>query len=146
MTKKSFFQKQSFGYAALASKRDWIIILAIVAGFLALSKAALLLSLVDWPLMRLMLIGGFFGMLPSVLMCLPVHGVVDELSGDALRSFLKSMKFTRSFEQNGMRLYTQDTPTWMRWDSNCVAVKSLPNGQLGVTMPLYCYRILKRAS
>lgn len=142
--KTSFFQKQSFGYAALASKRDWAIVSALVVGILALSQAAFFLSLIDRHLMRSMLIGGFIGMLPSILMCLPVYGVVDGLSNDALRSFLKSMKFTRSFERNGVQFYTQDTSAWMRWDSNRVAVELLPNGKFSVAMPWYCYRVLNR--
>jgi hypothetical protein len=142
--KKIFFQKRSIGFAALASLRDWVIVLVIAAGFFGLCEAALRWSLMDTHTMHIVLIGIFFGMLPSVLMCVPVHGVVDGLSRDALHSFLQSMKFTRSFERNNVRFFTQDTPAWARWDSNCVAVKSLPDGQLSVAMPLYCYRILKK--
>lgn len=142
--KKNFFQKRSVGFAALASVRDWAIALVLVAVVLGLSEVALRWSLMDTQTMRVVLIGVFFGMLPSVLMCLPVHGVVDGLSRDALHSFLKSMKFTRSFERNDIRFFTQNTPAWARWDSNRVAVKSLPDGQLSVAMPFYCYRILKK--
>ena len=143
MMKKNFFQKRSIGFAALASMRDWVIVLVIVAGFFGASELAVRWSLMDAHTMRIVLIGSFFGMLPSVLMCIPVHGVVDGLSRDALHSFLKSMKFTRSFERNNVRFFIQNTPAWARWDSNCVAVTSLPDGQLSVAMPLYCYRMLK---
>ena len=144
MMKTNFFQKQSIGFAALASARDWAIVLVLVVGFLGLSEVVLRWSLMDTHTMRIVLIGEFFGMLPSVLMCLPVRGVVDGLSRDALHSFLKSVKFTRTFERNNIQFYTQNTPAWARWDSNRVAVKSLPNGQLSVAMPFYCYRILKK--
>jgi hypothetical protein len=142
--KKCFFQKRSIGFAALASARDWAIVAVIIAGILALRELVLLFSLMDRQELRMTLIGTFTGMLPSVLICLPVHGVVDELSRDALQSFLGSMKFIRHFERNGTRIYIQNTPAWMRWDSNRVAIKPLPDGQLGVTMPFYCYRMLKR--
>jgi hypothetical protein len=146
MMKKSFFQKRSIGLAALASARDWAIILAVVLGVFGLTEAALVWSFMDKDNLQFMLIGGFVGMLPSVLMCLPVYGVVDELSRDALESFLRSMKFVRYFERNETQFYTQNTPAWMRWDSNRVAIRPLLNGQLSVTMPFYCYRILKRRS
>lgn len=144
--KKSFFQKHSIGLTALASPRDWAIFLGVVLGFLGLAEAALVWSHMDKDDLQIILIGTFLGMLPSVLMCLPVYGVVDELSRDALESFLRSIKFVRSSERNGTRLCTQDTPAWMRWDSNRVTIRPLSNGQLSVTMPLYCYRILKRRS
>ncbi|WP_449406284.1 hypothetical protein [Massilia phosphatilytica] len=144
MMKKRFFQKQSIGFAPLASVRDWAIIAVIVAGILCLRELVLLFSLMDREDLQITLIGACFGMLPSVLMCVPVHGVVDGLSRDALRSFLESMKFIRLVEQDGTRLYTQNTPSWMRWDSNRVAVRPLPDGQLGVTMPIYCYWTLTR--
>jgi hypothetical protein len=144
MMKKRFFQKQSIGFAPLASARDWAIVAVIVAGVLSLREIVLLFSLMDREDLRITLTGACIGMLPSVLMCLPVHGVVDELSRDALRSFLGSMKFIRLVERNGTRFYTQNTPSWMRWDSNRVAVRPLPDGQLGVTMPFYCYWTLKR--
>lgn len=146
MMKKSFFQKRSIGLAPLASTRDWAIFSTVVIGVLGLTEAALVWSHVDKNALRFMLIGGFVGMLPSVLMCLPVYGVVDELSRDALESFLRSMKFVSCSERNGTQLRTQNTPTWMRWDSNRVAIRPLSHGQLSVTMPLYCYRILKRRS
>lgn len=141
---QSFFKKRSIGFAALASWRDWAIVFVIVVGVLGLQEAVLLWSLMDKDVLRSVLIGACFGMLPSVLMCLPVHGVVDELSHDALQSFLRSAKFTRHVEQHGTRFYTQNTPSWMRWDSDRVAVKPLPNGKLGVSMPFYCYRLLQR--
>lgn len=146
MIKKSFFQKQSIGLAALASPRDWAIFLGVVLGFLGLAEAALAWSHMDKDELQIILIGTFLGMLPSVLMCLPVYGIVDELSRDALESFLRSNKFVRSSERNGTRFCTQDTPTWMRWDSNRVTIRRLSNGQLSVTMPFYCYRILKQRS
>ena len=142
--KTNFFRKRSIGFAALASVRDWAIVLVIVVGVLGLGDAALRWSLMDTHTLRIVLIGTFSGMLPSVLMCVPVHGVVDGLSRDALHSFLQSMKFTRSFERNNVRFFTQNTPAWVRWDSNRVAVQSLPDGQLSVAMPFYCYRILKK--
>lgn len=142
--KMSFFKKQSIGIAALASWRDWAIVFVIVVGVLGLREAVLLWSLMDRDVLRSVLIGACVGMLPSILMCLPVHGVVDELSHDALQSFLKSAKFTRHVEQNGTRFYTQNTPSWLRWDSNRVAVKPLASGQLSVSMPYYCYRLLQR--
>lgn len=83
-------------------------------------------------------------MLPAVLPCLPVYGVVDELSRDALESFLRSVKFVRYVERDETTFYTQDTPTWTRWDSNRVAIRLLSEGKLSVTMPWYCYRILKQ--
>ena len=144
MMKKSFFQKQSIGFAALASMRDWVIFLGVVLGFLGLAEAALVWSHLDKDDLQIILIGTFLGMLPSVLMCLPVYGIVDELSRDALESFLRSIKFVRYSERNETRFCTQNTPTWMRWDSNRVTIRRLSNGQLSVTMPLYCYRILKQ--
>lgn len=144
MTTKSFFQKQSIGLAALASTRDWTIFLGVVLGFLALAEAALAWSYLDNDDLQIILIGTFLGMLPSVLMCLPVYGTVDELSRDALESFLRSNKFVRYSERNETLLCTQNTPTWMRWDSNRVTIRPLSNGQLSVAMPLYCYRILKQ--
>lgn len=144
MTMKSFFQKQSIGLAALASTRDWAIFLGVVLGFLGLAEAALAWSYLDKGDLQIILIGAFLGMLPSVLMCLPVYGTVDELSRDALESFLRSSKFVRYSERNETLFCTQNTPTWMRWDSNRVTIRPLSNGQLSVTMPLYCYRILKQ--
>lgn len=146
MMKKSFFQKQSIGFAPLASVRDCVMVAILVAGMLGLREAILLWSPVDTLLLRSMLIGACAGMLPSILMCLPVHGVVDDLSRDAFHSFLKAMKFVRHVELNGTHFYTYDTPAWMRWDSNRVTIKSLPNGQLSVSMPFYCYRVLKQWS
>lgn len=143
--KKSFFQKRSIGFAALASVRDWIILSILILGVLGLREAVILLSPMHKDLADpTLLIGAYAGMLPSILFCLPVHGVVDQLSRDALHSFLKSKKFTRCSERNGTQYYTQNTPTWMRWDSNRVAIKPLTNGQLSVSMPFYCYRLLKR--
>jgi hypothetical protein len=144
--KKSFFQKQSIGLAPLASPRDWAIFSAVVLGVLGLTEAALVWSHKEQDALRFMLIGGFVGMLPSVLMCLPVYGVVDELSRDALEPFLRSMKFVRRSERNGTQFCTQNTSAWMRWDANRVAIKPLSNGQLSVTRPFYCYRILKQRS
>ena len=144
MKQNSFFQQNSFGLAALASARDWAIFSAVVFCVLCLAQAALLWSHMDRDAVRCTLLGAFVGMLPSVLGCIPVHGVVDEMSRDALDSFLRSMKFVRCSELNGTRFCTQNTSAWMRWDSNRVAVKALANGQLSVTMPLYCYHILKR--
>jgi hypothetical protein len=146
MIKISFFHKQSIGFAALASVRDWAILSIIIVGVLGLRAALLLWSHMDRHDLQFAFIGGGVGMLPSILMCLPVHGVVDDLSRDAFHSFLNSMKFTRRFERNGTQFYTQNTPRLMRWDSNRVVVKSLPNGQLSVSMPFYCYRFLKRWS
>lgn len=144
MVKKSFFQKQSIGLAALASTRDWAIVSGVVLGVLGLAEAALVWSHIDKDVLQITLIGAFAGMLPSVLMCLPVYGIVDELSRDALESFLRSIKFVRYSERNETRFCTQNTPTWMRWDSNRVTIRPLSNGQLSVTMPLYCYQILKQ--
>ncbi|QJE03645.1 hypothetical protein HH212_26395 (plasmid) [Massilia forsythiae] len=146
MVKTSFFYKQFVGFAALASKRDWAIVSSMVVGILGLSKALLTWAHVDSNTVRSMTLCGLAGMLPSILICLPVYGVVDDLSRDALHSFLKSLKFTRYFDRNGIRFYTQNTSAWMRWDSNRVAVSLLPNGQLRVVMPFYCYRVLKRWS
>lgn len=144
MMKTSFFEKRSIGIAALASTRDWAIVSVLIVCVLGLSEAALLWSLMDKHDLRFTLIGVFAGMLPSVLTCLPVQGVVDELSRDALQSFLRSIKFVRYTEQNGTQFYTQNTPTWTRWDSNRVTIMPLPDGQLSVIMPLYCYEMLKR--
>lgn len=146
MTEKIFFQKRSIGLTALASKRDWAIFSCVVLGFLGLAYTALVWSFMGKEDLRFMLIGAFVGMLPSVLMCLPVHGIVDDLSRDGLDSFLRSMKFVRYSERNETRFCTQNTPRWTRWDSNRVTVKQLSNGQLSVTMPIYCYQILKRRS
>lgn len=132
------------GLAVLASTRDWAIMLVLVVCILGMAEAVALWSFMDKDLLQSMLIGACIGMLPSVLMCVPVYGVVDDLSRDALHSFLKSVKFTRHVEKNGTQFYTQDTPAWMRWDSNRVTIDPLPGGQLSVAMPLYCYRILKR--
>ncbi|WP_198117202.1 hypothetical protein [Massilia rhizosphaerae] len=143
--KKSFFQKRSIGLAALASARDWIILLIVILGVLGLRDAVILLSPMDKDLADpTLLIGAFVGMLPSILICLPVHGVVDQLSRDALHSFLKSKKFTRYSEHEGTQHYTYNAPAWMRWDSNRVTIKPLTNGQLSVSMPFYSYRALKR--
>ena len=146
LMKMSFFQKQSIGLTALASMRDWAILAIVFVGVLGLREAVLLWSHVDKHDLQFAFVGGCVGMLPSILMCLPVHGVVDDLSRDAFHSFLKSMKFTRRFERNGIQFYTHDTPRLMRWDSNRITVKSLADGNLSVSMPLYCYQALKRRS
>jgi len=146
MMQKRFFQKQSIGFAALASARDWAIVIGMILGILALREAALLRSLMDKDLLRSVFIGACAGMLPSILICLPVHGTVDSLSRDALQAFLKSRKFIRRFERDGTQFYIYDAPAWMRWDSNRVTLKPLANGQLQVSMPYYCYRVLKRWS
>lgn len=144
MKPNHFFQQRSFGLAALASARDWAIFSAIVLCVLCLALTALVWLHMDRDALRFTLIGAFVGMLPSVLGCIPVRGVVDVMSRDALDSFLRSMKFVRYSERNGTRFCTQNTSAWMRWDSNRVAIKELSNGQLSVTMPFYCYQILKR--
>jgi hypothetical protein len=144
MKKMSFFQKRSIGLAAFASTRDWLIFSAILLGFLVFIEAALWWSHMDRVAVRFMAIGGFIGMLPAVVMSLPVYGVVDELSRDALESFLRSMKFVRYVERDETTFCTQDTPRWTRWDSNRVTIRPLSEGKLSVTMPLYCYRILKQ--
>lgn len=141
------FQKRRVGLAALASPRDWIIVSIVILGILGLREAVFLFAPMDDGATHLfVLFGAVAGMLPSILMCLPVHGVVDELSRDALHAFLTSKKFIRTSECNGTRFYTHNTPSWMRWDSNRVVIKPLRNGQLSVSMPFYCYRMLKRWS
>jgi hypothetical protein len=145
MMKKSFFQKRSIGLAALASARDWIIFLIVILGVLGLREAAVMFLPMDKDLADpTLLLGAFAGMLPSILMCLPVQGVVDQLSRDALHSFLQSKKFTLYSEREGTQYYSYNAPAWMRWDSNRVTIKPLTNGQLSVSMPLYSYRALKR--
>jgi hypothetical protein len=145
--KTSFFQKRSIGLAALASARDWTIVSILILAVLGLREAILLLAPMDKDITSpIVLFGVFSGMLPSILMCLPVHGIVDGLSRDALHAFLKSNKFNQRSERNGTQYYTQNTPTWMRWDSNRVAIKPQTDGRLSVTMPLYFYRVLKRWS
>lgn len=143
--KRSFFQKQSIGLSALASVRDCALALALVAGSLVLIYGLMRWVLMDTQDIQVVSIGALIGMLPSVLMCLPVYGVVDGTSHDALHSYLKAVKFTRNVEQNNIQFYTQDTPAWARWDSNRIAVKSLPDGRLSIVMPLYCYYRLKKS-
>lgn len=114
MLKISFFHKQFVVFAALASKRDWAIVAIMVIGILGLSEALSTWAQVNSDTVRSMTLCGLACMLPSILICLPVHGVVEDLSRDALHSFLKSLKFTRYFDCNGIRIYTQDTSAWMR--------------------------------
>jgi hypothetical protein len=62
MMQKRFFQKQSIGFAALASARDWAIVIGMILGILALREAALLRSLMDKDLLRSVFIGACAGM------------------------------------------------------------------------------------
>ena len=138
------FEKESTGWQALASARDWVTFLAIAAGFIVVGLFLIFRVGLDRRAIIGSMIGAGIGMLPSVLMCLPVRGRVSSLSKSQFVEAITELRFRFDTEQNGTTMYTYCSSPWMRWDSNRVTLRKSRDGDWDATVPIYVFRALKK--
>jgi hypothetical protein len=142
--KPMVFEKESTGWRALASARDCTTVLAIAIGFMVVGLVLIFrLGFERGPIIASM-IGAVIGMLPSVLICLPVRGRVSSLSKGQFVEAITELRFHFDSEQDGTVIYTYGSSRWMRWDSNRVALRKSRDGEWDVTVPIYVFRALRK--
>ena len=138
------FEKKSTGWQALASSRDWALVLAIVAGFMGTGLFLIVRVGLERGAIISSLVGAVIGMLPSILLCLPVRGRVSSLSKSQSVAAITDLRFRFDAERDGTAIYTDNSPRWMRWDSNRVTLRKSQDGEWEATVPIHVFRILKK--
>jgi hypothetical protein len=138
------FEKESTGWQALATARDWGTALAIAAGFVGVGLFLIFRVGLERGAIISSLVGAMIGMLSSILLCLPVRGRVSALSKSQFVDAITELRFRFDTEQDGTAIYTYSSPRWMRWDSNRVTLSKLQDGDWDATVPIYVFRALKK--
>lgn len=134
------FRKSALGCNPCATQRDVIVMGGIAAAFFAVALTLFACDLMPAEV----LCGGAAGMLPSILMVLPVTGIVPRAGRATFIAALDEMGFLDKGQQAGEQLYEYKGPRWARWDSNRVLLRERADGDADVVIPLYVSWQLKR--
>ncbi len=134
------FRTTQIGRNPFASRRDVAVVGAIAAGFTLFACTLF----PDSPMLVSALAGGLLGCLPSVLMVLPVHGVVSHEGRAGFAHGIAELGFIdKGIGPNG-HLFEHRAPSWARWDSNRVVMRERADGDIDATVPLYVHWQINR--
>jgi hypothetical protein len=144
--KHTFFQKESVGLNPFASQRDWAIFAALI-----FVLAALFIGFWRWTsaskgLVQAMSIGALVGMLPSLVLTLPVRGMVPRSQKERFLVEIARFRFVVAHEEAVVAIYVFPAPWWAKWDSKRVVIQELEDGDYLATIPLYVFRKLNAAA
>lgn len=136
------FVRESIGINPLRSRRDWLVLIAIVAVIAAI--LAVVTADKAGSFARGVMMGALLGGLPSLVLCLPVRGRVAAENRVSFIGRVEQAGFVQTAETAEGRIYTPKSPRWMNWDSNRIVVRDATSDALLVTAPLQFYFTMKR--
>lgn len=134
------FQKESIGVNPFVSIRDWTMFFGILAVFGAVFLGFRIWTSASSGLIQSMILGALVGMTPSLVLVLPVQGVVPGRERGRFLAEITKRRFIPAHEEAALAIYTFRAPWWAKWESNRVVLQDLEDGDIQATIPLYLFR------
>jgi hypothetical protein len=140
------FQKESISVNPFVSIRDWTMFFGVLAIFGGAFLGFQIWTSTPSGLIQSMTLGAFVGMIPSLVLVLPVRGVVPGREKGRFLAEITKRRFIPAHEEAALTIYTFCAPWWAKWESNRVVLQDLEDGDIQTTIPLYLFRRLAAAS